>query len=138
MPDNQDEKSFQTRFGGEGEARSEVPASQRLTTKLSRKPGSSCNRDRPAPWMDLLTEGIRPLPGRHVTDHQMWLDITFRQADGPAVAATKASIGDLLQALKYHSVAQDHPMNPAISAGVTMKLWELSDTVKVLEYCEAA
>jgi hypothetical protein len=105
-----------------GKARSDLPVSQRLTTKLSRKPRSSCDRDRPAPWMDLLTEGIRPLPGRHVTDHQMWLNMTFRQADGPAVAAAKASIGDLLQALKYHSVAPGHPMNPAISAAVTMKL----------------
>jgi len=38
------------------------------------------------------TEGIRPLPGRHVTDHQMRLYMTFRQTDGPAVAAAKASI----------------------------------------------
>jgi hypothetical protein len=32
------------------------------------------------------------LPGRHVTDHQMRLYMTFRQTDGPAVAAAKASI----------------------------------------------
>jgi len=37
-------------------------------------------------------EGIRPLPGRHVTDHQMRLYMTFRQIDGPAVSAAKASI----------------------------------------------
>jgi len=43
--------------------------------------------------MDLLIEGIRPLPGRHVTDHQMRLYMTFRQTDGPPVAAAKASIG---------------------------------------------
>jgi transposase InsO family protein len=32
------------------------------------------------------------LPGRHVTDHQMRLYMTFRQTDGPAVSAAKASI----------------------------------------------
>jgi hypothetical protein len=42
--------------------------------------------------MDPRTEGIDPLPGRHVTDHQMRLYMTFRQTDGPAVAAAKASI----------------------------------------------
>jgi hypothetical protein len=33
-----------------------------------------------------------PLSGRHVTDHQMRLYMTFRQTDGPAVSAAKASI----------------------------------------------
>jgi hypothetical protein len=42
--------------------------------------------------MDLLIEGIHPLPGRHVTDHQMRLYMTFRQTDGPAIAAAKASM----------------------------------------------
>jgi transposase InsO family protein len=42
--------------------------------------------------MDLLIEGIRPLPGRHVTDHQMRLYMTFRQTNGPPVAAARASI----------------------------------------------
>ena len=42
--------------------------------------------------MDFLIEGIRPLPGRHVTDHQMRLYMTFRQTDGPAIAAAKAAI----------------------------------------------
>jgi hypothetical protein len=42
--------------------------------------------------MDLLIEGIRPLPGRHVTDHQMRLYMKFRQTDAPPVAAAKASI----------------------------------------------
>ena len=32
------------------------------------------------------------MPGRHVTDHQMRLYMTFRQTDGPAIAAAKASI----------------------------------------------
>jgi hypothetical protein len=32
------------------------------------------------------------LPGRHVTDHQMRLYMTFRQTDGPAICAAKASI----------------------------------------------
>ena len=42
--------------------------------------------------MDLLIEGIRPLPGRHVTDNQMRLYMKFRQTEGPRVAAAKASI----------------------------------------------
>ena len=42
--------------------------------------------------MDFLVERIRPLPGRHVTDHQMRLYIKFRQTDAPPVAAAKASI----------------------------------------------
>jgi hypothetical protein len=39
-----------------------------------------------------IYEGIHPVPGRHVTDLQMRLYMTFRQTDGPAVAAAKASI----------------------------------------------
>ena len=35
---------------------------------------------------------VRPLPGRHVTDHQMRLYMTFRQTDCPAVSAAKAAI----------------------------------------------
>ena len=35
---------------------------------------------------------VPPLPGRHVTDHQMRLYMTFRQTDGPAVSAAKAAI----------------------------------------------
>jgi hypothetical protein len=35
---------------------------------------------------------IHPLPGRHVTDHQMRLYMKFRQTDVPLVAAAKASI----------------------------------------------
>jgi hypothetical protein len=42
--------------------------------------------------MDLLVEGIRPLPGRHVTDHQMRLYMQFRETKTPPVAAAKASI----------------------------------------------
>jgi hypothetical protein len=42
--------------------------------------------------MDLLIEGIRPLPGRHVTDQQMRFYMKFRQTDLPPVAAAKASI----------------------------------------------
>jgi hypothetical protein len=44
------------------------------------------------------------LPGRHVTDHQMRLYMTFRQTDGPAVAAAKASIS-LATAYRFE---QDH------------------------------
>ena len=43
-------------------------------------------------WKDFLIEGIRLLPGRHVTDHQMRLYMKFRQSDAPPVAAAKASI----------------------------------------------
>jgi hypothetical protein len=35
---------------------------------------------------------VPPLPGRHVTDHQMRLYMTFRQTDGPTVSAAKAAI----------------------------------------------
>jgi transposase InsO family protein len=44
------------------------------------------------------------LPGRHVTDHQMRLYMTFRQTDGPAIAAAKASIS-LATAYRFE---QDH------------------------------
>ena len=37
-----------------------------------------------------LLEGIHPLSGRHVTDHQMRLYMKFRQTDAPPVAAAKA------------------------------------------------
>jgi hypothetical protein len=43
-------------------------------------------------WMDLLIEGIRPLPGRHVTGQQMRFYMKFRQTEAPPVAAAKASI----------------------------------------------
>ena len=54
--------------------------------------------------MDLLIEGIRPVPGRHVTDHQMRLYMTFRHTDGPAVSAAKASIS----AATAYRFEQDH------------------------------
>jgi hypothetical protein len=41
--------------------------------------------------MDFLIEDP-PVPGRHVTDHQMRLYMKFRQIDSPSVAAAKASI----------------------------------------------
>src|ERR1700712_4369172 len=46
--------------------------------------------DRVSVWV--LSSRIRPLPGRHVTDHQMRLYMKFRQIDSPSVAAAKASI----------------------------------------------
>ena len=49
-------------------------------------------------------EGIRSLPGRHVTDHQMRLYMTFRQTDGPAVSAAKASISTA----SAYRAEQDH------------------------------
>ena len=42
--------------------------------------------------MDLFIEGIHRVSNRHVTDHQVRLCMTFRQADGPAVTAEKAAI----------------------------------------------
>jgi hypothetical protein len=50
------------------------------------------------------------LPGRHVTDHQMRLYMTFRQTEGPAVAAAKASIS-LATAYRFE---QDHRPPSAI------------------------
>src|SRR5271157_3328307 len=49
-------------------------------------------------------EGVHPLPGRHVTDHQMRLYMTFRQTDGPAVSAAKASISTA----SAYRLEQDH------------------------------
>src|ERR1700744_1199593 len=46
--------------------------------------------DRVSGWV--LSLRIRPLPGRHVTDHQMRLSMKFRQTESPSVAAAKASI----------------------------------------------
>ena len=46
--------------------------------------------DRLSEW--IFSVRIHPLPGRHVTDHQMRLYMTFRQTDGPAISAAKASI----------------------------------------------
>jgi hypothetical protein len=43
-------------------------------------------------WDGFSHRGIRPLPGRHVTDHQMRLYMKFRQTESPTVAAAKASI----------------------------------------------
>jgi hypothetical protein len=43
-------------------------------------------------WGWIFSSRIRPLPGRHVTDHQMRLYMKFRQTDVPPVAAAKASI----------------------------------------------
>ena len=40
--------------------------------------------------MDLLLEGIRFLPGRHVTDHQMRLYMKQRQTHAAPTAAAKA------------------------------------------------
>jgi hypothetical protein len=60
--------------------------------------------------MDFLIAGIRPLPGRHVTDHQMRLYMTFRQTDGPAIAAAKAAISP---ATAYR-FEQDHRLPSAI------------------------
>ena len=47
---------------------------------------------------------VRALSGRHVTDHQMRLYMTFRQTDGPAVSAAKAGIS---RAAAYR-FEQDH------------------------------
>jgi hypothetical protein len=44
------------------------------------------------------------LPGRHVTDHQIRLYMTFRKTDGPAVSAAKASISTA----SAYRVEQDH------------------------------
>jgi hypothetical protein len=43
-------------------------------------------------WGWIFSSRIHPLPGRHVTDHQMRLYMKFRQTDVPPVAASKASI----------------------------------------------
>jgi hypothetical protein len=60
--------------------------------------------------MDLFIEGIPRVSGRHVTDHQMRLYMTFRQTDGPAVAAAKAAISS---ATAYR-FEQDHRLPSSI------------------------
>jgi len=60
--------------------------------------------------MDLLIEGIPRVSGRHVTDHQMRLYMTFRQTDGPAVAGAKAAISS---ATAYR-FEQDHRLPSSI------------------------
>jgi hypothetical protein len=57
------------------------------------------------------------LPGRHVTDHQMRLYMTFRQTDGPALAAAKASIS-LATAYRFE---QDHRPPSAIDKARTRR-----------------
>src|SRR3984885_5337573 len=94
----------------EGEARPEAPAPQRLAAEPFRGPQASCDRDQPAPWMALPIEGIHPLPGRHVTDQQMRLYMTFRQTAGPGVAPAKASISP---ATAYR-FEQDHRLPSSI------------------------
>jgi hypothetical protein len=66
--------------------------------------------------MDLLMEGIRRLPGCHVTDHQMRLYMKFRQTDGPSVAAATASI----RAATAYRFEQDHRL-PSHKATVRMR-----------------
>ncbi len=52
-------------------------------------------------------KGIRPLPGRHVTDHQMRLYMTFRQTGRPAISAAKASISTAT-AYRYAVLCSKH------------------------------
>jgi transposase InsO family protein len=47
---------------------------------------------------------VHPLPGRHITDHQMRLYMTFRQTDGPALSAAKTGMS---RATAYRA-EQDH------------------------------
>src|SRR5580658_2575450 len=75
----------------EGEARPKAPDTQQPTARPFRGCCSLSGRDRRT-RMDFLIAGICPLPGRHVTDHQMRLYMTFRQTDGAAIAAAKAAI----------------------------------------------
>ena len=79
--------------------------------------GRSGDRDRLGLWME-SPEGILPLPGRHVTDHQMRLYMTFRQIDGPAVAAAKASISTAT-AYRYE---RTHQLRWSLFFGQVVKL----------------
>jgi hypothetical protein len=54
----------------------------------------------------IFSSRIRPLPSRHITDHQMGLYqlglyMTFRQTDSPPVAAAKASISAAATAYRF-------------------------------------
>ena len=46
--------------------------------------------DRTRGWV--FSMKAHPLSGRHISDHQMRLYMTFRQTDGPALSAAKAGI----------------------------------------------
>lgn len=46
--------------------------------------------------------------------------------------------GDLLQHYNFVRIHQTLKVTPAMAAGATSKLWEMSDMVKVLEDWEAA
>jgi hypothetical protein len=50
----------------------------------------------------------------------------------------RAHDGDLFHALQFRAHPSDLEVTPAMAAGVTPKLWEMSDMVKVLEGWEAA
>src|SRR5450631_4260895 len=60
--------------------------------------------DRVLRW--IFSSRIRPLPGRHVTDHQMRLYMKFRQTDATPVAAAKASFS----AATAYRIEQDHKL----------------------------
>src|SRR5271155_201431 len=60
--------------------------------------------DRVSVWV--LSSRIRPLPGRHVTDHQMRLYMKFRQTEATPVAAAKASFS----AATAYRIEQDHKL----------------------------
>jgi hypothetical protein len=47
-------------------------------------------------------------------------------------------IGDLLYALQFRPHSSDVENSPAMAAGVTSKLWEMADMLKVLEDWEAS
>src|ERR1700679_750536 len=81
--------------GGRGRGGRTRPEAPRPGKSRPAAPRGAADRlviatDRVSGWV--LSSRIRPLPGRHVTDHQMRLSMKFRQTESPSVAAAKASI----------------------------------------------
>src|SRR5277367_7051792 len=84
-------RKFPERGAREGVARPQAHAPE----KVGLRPPGAADRLVIATdglWGWIFSSRIRPLPGRHVTDHQMRLYMKFRQTESPTVAAAKASI----------------------------------------------
>src|SRR6204780_3738694 len=84
------------KFPGRGLKGGRSPTAARAPEKVGLRPPGVQRivwGSRPTGYGDGFSHrGIRPLPVRHVTDHQMRLYMKFRQTESPTVAAAKASI----------------------------------------------
>jgi hypothetical protein len=65
--------------------------------------------------------------------HDTAYECLFKEGRKP-----RAYDGDLLHALQFRAHHQTLKITPAMAAGVTSKLWEMADMVKVLEDWETS